>query len=404
MLLTLSWKNIWRNKKRSTIIVLAIALGLWGGLFSGSVLMGMAESSVNSSIDRDLAHIQIHHNDYIKDKRIKDYIPNTKDILTVLNKNSKIENTSARTIIYGMAQSPASSFGVKLIAIDPEQEQKITTLNQNLIEGDYFGKKYKNQVIIGQKLAKRLNLKLRSKVILNFQNLEGDISYMACRVVGIFKTTSTIFDAGTIIMRQSDAFRVLETKAVYHEIAVRLKSSKELLPVLNELKANINGVSIESWKEIAPEVAYLSDIMASFSYLFVSIILFALLFGITNTMLMSVMERIRELGVLLAVGMKKGRVFMMIILETIFLSLSGGFVGVVFSLITIHYFGFAGIDLSTFSSSLGSFGVATMLHPYLPLEMYLSLPIMIIIAALLASILPAMKATKLKPAEAVRVY
>ena len=159
---------------------------------------------------------------------------------------------------------------------------------------------------------------------------------------------------------------------------------------------------METWKEIAPELAYLSDMMDYYAYFFIGIIIAALIFGITNTMLMSVVERFKEIGMLMAIGMHKSKVFIMILMETIFLSLTGGIIGIIFSALTILLTGYTGIDLSFIAVSLESFGSAAMLYPYLPLSIYFTLVLLIIIAAVLASLLPAYKAIRLLPAEAIR--
>jgi len=161
---------------------------------------------------------------------------------------------------------------------------------------------------------------------------------------------------------------------------------------------------VESWKNLAPELSFISSSMEAFTYLFVAIILFALLFGITNNMLMSVMERTRELGILTAVGMKKSRIFIMILSETIMLSLTGGLLGMAFGALFISFYNSSGIDLSAFASGLESFGSSSMLYPFLPAPMYLGLTIMIFVAANIASLFPAWKATHLVPAEAIRTY
>ena len=135
-----------------------------------------------------------------------------------------------------------------------------------------------------------------------------------------------------------------------------------------------------------------------------AIILFALVFGITNTMLMSIIDRIREFGVLIAVGMKRMKIFSMVILETIFLSVTGGLSGILIAAITISYWSKTGIDLSVISAGLESFGVSTMLYPELPVSMYFVLSVMIIFAANMAAVYPAVKAIHIKPAQAIRTY
>lgn len=404
MLLALAWKNIWRNKKRSLIVIIAITFGLWGGLLSGAIMMGMSDSMIESAINRDLSHIQIHKPEYDRDKLIKNYIPNSGEVISKLEQSEAVKAISPRTLIYGMAASPASSFGVKIVGIDPQKAMQVTSIHEKIVAGDYFKSDRKNQIVIGQKLAKRLNLKIRSKVVLSFEGMEEDIKYLACRVTGIYKTESGQFDETHVYLRQTDIFRILESKPVYHEIAILLNSTESIKPFTTQLKNEFSNLQIQSWNELAPDLDFLSLTMQNFTYLFVAIILFALLFGITNTMLMSVMDRIRELGVLIAIGMKKFKVFFMILLETVFLSLTGGALGIIIGSLSISYFNFSGINLSAFSASLESFGSSSMLYPFLPTVMYLMLTIMIVVAANFAALLPAWKATHLQPSEAIRTY
>ncbi len=404
MILSLAWKNIWRNKKRSLIITIAISFGLWGGLFSGAVMMGMMESVVETAINRDLSHIQVHKTDYSKEKEIINYIPGGIHVLENISKIDMVKVASGRTLIDGMISSPTSSFGTKIVGINPEDAIKLTDINKSILEGTYFNAKYRNQIIIGKKLSERLNLKLRSKVVLSFQNLEGEITYIACRIVGIFKTASTLFDESNVYVDQKDLFRILESEPIIHEIAIKVGTTDLIEPTSEKIKSKYESLDVQMWQELAPEIAYLSETTEIYTYVFVAIILLALLFGITNTMLMSVVDRTREFGMLLAIGMKKGRVFVMIVLETIFLSFTGGLIGTLISILSIAYFAGKGIDLSAIAASMESFGASTMLYPFLPLAMYIILTIMIVIAANIAALLPAWKAMHLVPSEAIRTY
>jgi ABC-type lipoprotein release transport system permease subunit len=404
MLTQLAWKNVWRNKKRSLVIVLAITLGLCGGLLSGAIMMGMAESMVNSAIDRYLGHIQIHSKAFNDDIQISHTLKDINVIQEIIQSQDSIVGYSERTIIEGMAQSAASSFGVKIIGVDRTAEKKVTRLHEKVTEGGFLDREGKNQILIGRKLAERLNLGLRKKIILTYQNPKGEIVYLACRISGIFKTESSQFDESTVFLKQIDLWRSLNASGLIHEVAIRTSSSKHVDDVAGKLVKALPADVVQTWQQLSPELAFISTSMEAFTYLFVAIILFALLFGITNNMLMSVMERIRELGILTAVGMKKFRIFLMILLETILLSLSGGILGMIVGSVLIELFYTNGIDLSAFASGLESFGSGTMLYPFLPASMYMGLTLMILFAANIASLLPAWKATHLQPAEAIRTY
>jgi ABC-type lipoprotein release transport system permease subunit len=404
LLVLLAWKNIWRNRKRSLIIITAITFGLWGGLLAGAVTMGWGESMVNTAIDRDLAHIQVHRPGFTGDRDVNLYIPRGIDILKDISSTPGVKAASGRTLVDGMAASPASTFGVRIEGIDPESEGRVTNFKDLLMDGQYFKTKKKNPVIIGKKLADRLNLKFNSKLVLSFQSMDNSLVYGAFRIAGIYKSESSAFDETHVFVRDKDLLRLLGSQPIIHEITIRVDSSKSLPAVSDTLKGEYPGLSVETWKELSPEVAAIAAAMESWSYVFVGIILMALIFGITNTMLMAVMERVQELGILMAVGMKKGKVFLMILLETIMLSITGGVCGMVAGAVTITALSGTGIDLSAFASSLESFGASTVLYPFLPVSMYIVLVVMIIVAASIASTMPAWKAIHLKPSEAIRTY
>jgi len=403
MLIKLAWKNIWRNKRRSLIIIISALLGIWGGVLSNGIFVGMWETTVEAAINRELSHIQIHHPDFSNERLISQFISNYDEVEKILLSNPAIKSFSKRSIIEGMASSPNSVSGVKIIAIEPDKEKNMTLISQKLIEGVYFlDKDY--EILIGQKLAKRLKLKLNSKIVLSFQGLDNNLVASAFRVVGIFKTESKIFDETNVFIKQSDLSTILGTKAPVHEFAIRVNSIDLIDTTTSILKTQLKDLRVESWKELAPELSLTSGFLYFELNIFMGIILFALLFGISNTMMMSVFERTREFGVLMAIGMKQIRLFALIIIESIFLLFSGGIAGTLLGYFSIEFLSKKGIDLSIVEEGLAAYGMSAILYPELPLHMYVSLFVMMMITAIVASISPALKAIKLKPAEAIRTY
>ena len=404
MLFMFAWKNVWRNKKRSLIILIAIALGLGCGLFASAVMYGMWDSTVNAAIDRDLSHIQIHTEKFKKENLIENYIPDGKEIEEQVAKINGVKAVSGRTVIDGMAASASSSSGVEIKGIIPDQEKKVTSVAESIKEGKYFEGVSRNPVVIGKELAKKLDLKLRSKIVLSFQGPDGNIIYAAFRIAGIFETESSMFDKSNVFVKQSDLANLMNSKPLIHEIAIRLNTVQDMDPVVSKLRSKYSSLSVETWQQLAPELSLTYETLILELNIFLGIILFALLFGITNTMLMSVMERIRELGVLMAVGMKRLRVFILIIFETILLSITGGIIGMILGAVSIAITAQNGINLSLFSEGLSSYGISSHLFPGLPGEFYPILFVMIIVTAILSAIYPAIKAVKLNPASAIRTY
>ncbi len=397
MLLALAWKNIWRNKKRSLIILVAITLGLWAGLFSVAIMIGSWDTTVNSTIDRNLSHIQIHTKEFKDESLISFYIPAGNKLADEISELNEVKDVSARVLIEGMASSPSSS-------IDPDREKNVTTIVNYMVEGEYFNGIKRNPILVGKKLAEKLGLKLHSKIVLSFQSVDTTLTYAAFRIVGIYKTESTPFDEAHIFVRKFDLYKIMNSQLIINEIAIRLNSSEDLDTTYAKLKEHYSSLYVESWKDLAPELEMTYEFLIVEMQIFLGIILAALLFGITNTMLMSVLDRVREFGVLIAVGMKRIRVFLLIMIETIILSLFGGIIGMALGTLTIWYFSDKGIDLSLFSEGLSAWGMPTVLYPILPLYFYGVLTTMIIITGILAAVYPSIKTIKLRPADAIRTY
>jgi putative ABC transport system permease protein len=303
-----------------------------------------------------------------------------------------------------MASSPASNSGVQIVGVIPQDETMVTTDQKRIVEGKYLDDVGRYPLVIGKKLAEKLGVRVHSKVILSFAGRDGSIIYGSFRVVGIFETESTVFDRSTLFIRRSDLAGLLGGPPLVHEIAVRLERAESLPGILASTKAKYPTLAVDGWKDLAPELKLTSEMTDVSMLFFLAIILFGLLFGITNTMLMSVLDRVREFGVLMAIGMKRKRVFWLIIFETVFLSLTGGVMGVVVGAVAIDITYKTGINLSIVAEGLSSYGISSMLYPFIPPMMYLWLALLVILTALCAAIYPGLKATKLNPASSIRTY
>lgn len=400
MMLSLAWKNIWRNRKRSLIILAATAIGLTGGLFSAGVTTGMYDAMVDAGINRELGELQIHTKVYAADRQVDRFIPDMSVVRPVLDTLGAIRAYATHTLLEGMASSANASAGVLLTGIDPGHERRVTAIAQSLTEGTYLDKP--NSIVIGSALADKLKLRLRSRLVMSFAGLNGAITYAAFRIGGIFRTDATNFDLSNVFVRQADLEGLLGTLPV-HEILIRLHDRKTLDATRDALRQRLpDDLLVETWRDISPELKLTADSTDITNTILLGLILFALLFGLTNTLLMSVLDRVRDFGILLAVGMYRRRLFAMIIYESLFLSFSGGITGVLLGWGIIQYFHGTGIDLSSLSAGLSTYGIPSILHPYVRSSLFVSLTIMMVVTSLAAAIYPAIKAVRLKPVEAIR--
>ena len=388
---------------RSLVIIMAIGAGLTGGIFTVALYNGLTDQKLRTAIDIQTAHLQIHAEGFRQNKDIRLYLKNPGAITSLLAEQPSFSSKSSRLVATAMAATSNANIGVQLNGIVPEEERSVTTIHQFMTEGSYFAEEKKNQILISSRAAKKLKLGLNGKVILTLQDVNGEIVGAAFRVSGIFRTTHSLFDDANMFVRKRDLERIASMEGRVNEIAVRLDDIEQVAPVQSLLQERFprDETDVRSWREIQPELAYINDASWQINYLILIIILLALAFGILNTMLMAIFERVKEIGVLMAVGMSKPRIFVMIILETVFLSLTGAAVGMVISAWLVYMTGSSGIDLSMFAEGLEAFGLGSMIYPKLEPQFYLTLALMVIVAALLSSLYPAVKALKLKPVDAI---
>lgn len=403
MIASISWRNIWRNKWRSAVIILAITAGLTGGIFTVAMHNGMTEQKLRTAIDTQTAHLQVHAPSFQKNKDIRLFLTDASAVVDALERNPAVKATSTRLVATGMAASANANTGVLLNGIVPEAEKEISTIHQSIVGGDYFLGKKRNQAVISTRMARKLKVGLNSKIVVTLQDIHGDIVGAAFRVTGIFRTTHSMFDDTNVFVRKQDLERILSMDGAVNEVAVRLHDIDDVGAVKTTLVRRFSAeeVHVEAWRDIQPELAYINDATWQMNYLVLVIILLALAFGILNTMLMAIFERVKEIGVLMAVGMSRRRIFAMIILETVFLSLTGAAAGMAVSAVLVYWTNAVGINLSMFAQGLESFGISSVIYPALEAAFYGKLAVMVIIAAVLSALYPAMKALALKPVEAI---
>ncbi len=474
MIWSIAWKNIWRNKTRSLVVIVAFTLGIFGGVYMVAFFYGMMDSRVKLAIGNESSHIQIHNPKYLENNELKYVIDDAPRLVAQIEQIPQVKAVSARVKVMGMASTSGNASGVMINGVDVDHERQVTGIDESIVRngGSFFNGDGRKPVVIGEKLAKTLKLtyyellpedmsllaerrkfrntvplldslggksfrteeefdhalaalfgskeaerisfrvkeaaikyRLKRKIVLSFQALDGNIAYDAFRVVGVYKTGNSVFDGMNLFVRSSDIAPVAEVQpGQVNQIAILLNSVSDDEPVAGQVKKIVPELDVQTWDQIMPEAAMYSEAMNYYLFVFLVIILLALGFGIVNTMLMAVLERVKELGMLMAIGMNRRRIFRMIMLETIFLGLTGAIVGAVLCYLLVWLTGKTGVDLSAlYKEGFEAIGFSAMVYPTIGWESFLEILFMVILTGILASIYPARKALKLNPAEALRV-
>jgi ABC-type lipoprotein release transport system permease subunit len=231
----------------------------------------------------------------------------------------------------------------------------------------------------------------------------GEIVYGAFRIVGIFKTSDSVFDESNVFVLREDLAELTGfADNTASELIVRVEPREAGDAVAAQLAAAHPELLVRSWRELAPALQLAADFGGIFGIGFLAIILTALGFGIINTMLMVVMERTREIGMLMALGMARGGVFWMLLYETAFLSMVGGISGLILSVALLAWLSRVGVSMQAWAEGLAAFGYEAVVYPEVSTVFYFQVAGMVLLTAFLASIYPARRALKLLPAEAIR--
>jgi putative ABC transport system permease protein len=402
MVIILAWRNIWRNKGRSLVVMSSIVVGIWALIFGHGFMNGFIVGYMAEIINHDVSNLQIHNHGFKNDYDVTLYLKNGNEkALEIANWNG-VKAVATRALVNGMIASPRKAAGVHIRGIDVLKESHVTGLDSLISEGSFFQNIDRNPIVIGNKLAEELKVKVRSKVVLTFNDSSGTISAAAFRVDGIITSSSLNISKEYAFVRQEDLTRILGLEGQIHEIAILSDPHFDESQILTQYQTKYPDDLIETWKQIAPELALMQEMYGSMLYVLMVIIMLALVFGIVNTMLMAVLERTKELGMLMAVGMSKIRVYLLVMLETLFLGIISAPFGLLLGFSTITHYTNNGVDLSEYSEGLAAYGYSSILYPYVESEAYSTIVIAVIITAIIGAIYPAWKAIKLRPVEALR--
>jgi putative ABC transport system permease protein len=473
MITEIAWKNVWRNKSRSLIVITAVTIGVFAGVFSIAAMNSSIVQRIDAAVNEELSHIQINNKDFRSSSDIQNIILDYPSLITFLDSTPGVINTTGRIVIRGIASTASKSTGVEINGIDVEKEKRIFSLEDKLVPGtgSFFGTPTKfNSVFVGEKLAKELNtirytltqdafLKLESegipsavitklgslrdqkfptdkkfsiaveniltspeinkfiykikeaawsyregsKIILSFLDINNNQTGAAFRICGIFRTNNDMFESLSVFVPVNELRSLTGmTEGSYHRVIAKLENNDLTDKITQKLRESLPGIEVLSWKEIQPDLAMLADMMQQIYGIFMAIILAALAFGIVNTMLMAVLERTREIGMLAAIGMNRRKIFSMIMLESVFLSIVGGIIGMIVSGTVIAATAKNGINLVKYSEGMEAVGYSAHLFPTIDVQFFITTTILIVLTGILSSVYPARKALKLNPVEAIR--
>jgi ABC-type lipoprotein release transport system permease subunit len=401
VLLRMAWRNLWRNPRRTAVVLSAISVGIAGCVLAMAINLGMVAGMVDSAIRSGLGHMQVHASGWDKSPDLETrLLDGGMAVAKALDQVPEIESWAPRLRAQGLVASPRASVGVDIVGVDPQREPGVSVVESSIISGEWLGEP--RRLVLGDKLAARLEADVGSKLVVSVQDLQGELTGRALRVAGLVQAGTREVDDGVVFLRLEEAQALLGMGQAISEIAIVTSDRKRVALIQQKLEAKLGaGPEVRTWEQLQPLLVYMIDSFDSMAWVMYAAVFIAMAFGIANVLLMAVFERMREIGMMRAVGMSRARVVGMVVLESTFVTALGLALGVALAICGVWLLS-DGIDISRWADSVDAYGVESVLKPVLRARDFVA-PVMIgAITAVLSSFWPALRAARAKPADALR--
>lgn len=398
---TLAWRNLWRNHRRTLVMLSAISIAAWAMIFMTSLIRGMVNEMLRDGIRSLPGHVQVHHSDFRDDPSVGNLVGMTSaDIGTALA-DAGIEQYSARVRVPAVISSERESRGVLLLGVDPEREVAIDSIGSSVAEGRTLESIDDNGVIIGRKLAKKLDTDIGKRIVLMSQDPDNEVADRGFRVVGLYEASLAAQEEAFVFAGRATIQRMLRIDDSVSEVAVVGEDYRVVAPLLTSVRAAIGGQDeVLPWMDIDRYLGTMMGVMDGFVLVWVIVIFLALSFGLVNTLVMAVFERVREIGLMLALGMRPASILGQIVVESLFLLALGLMIGNLFAYLSVIPLT-DGIDISAVAEGMEMFGASSILYPELELRDMTTANVVVLVLGLLASLSPAWRASRYEPVEAI---
>jgi ABC-type lipoprotein release transport system permease subunit len=400
----LAWRNIWRNPRRTMVIMIAVIIGVWSMVFLGALMRGIISGMIKNNIDTLTGHIQVHQQDFPDDPVVDNRIADPGDLTRIIQDQLPVGSRWTRRIrVNAVVNNARHNTGAVLVGIMPQQEKELSFIGTSITRGRYLEQTDMNAILIGRALADRMETRIGRKLILMSQDADGQIASAAFRIRGIFSAELEATEKSYLFITLSAAQKMLKTGNEISEIAILLpdhnaaqKTTELLQPQLEDY-----NLRVRSWRQILPLITAALKLYDTFVLIWFLVVFIAMGFGIVNTTLMAVFERMREFGLLKALGMRPMRIVRGILTESLLILLCGMLAGNILGLATCWVISQTGIDLSALAKGVEYVGIARIIYPQVWLKDILSANAVVLTLGLLVSLYPAVKAARFLPVEAL---
>jgi ABC-type lipoprotein release transport system permease subunit len=397
----LAWRNLWRNYRRTAIMLLAIAVGVWAMIFMTALMRGMVDQMIEDGIDALPGHVQVHHPAYRDDPNIENSLAEPGADFARALSSPEISGWTARVRVPAMISSERDNRGVTLLGVDPDGEVALGFDPDDIVEGRWLQGPDDTGIVVGAKMLERLETDLGKRVVVMSQDPDNNIADRGFRIVGVFRGKLAAIEESFAYAGKGTVQELLKMQGRVSEIAVAGADYRDVdraLAIVREAAGA--GSETLPWTELDSYLGTMMGVMDGFVLVWIVVIFLALSFGLVNTLMMAVFERIREFGLMQALGMKPATILYQVLLESLMLLLLGLVVGNLLAFASVAALR-DGWDLSVVAEGMEMFGAAAVLYPALATRDLVMANIVVIALGIATSLLPAWRASRYRPVEAI---
>lgn len=412
-LFQLAWRNLWRNPRRTLIAMAAIGLGYAMLMFVACLMAGLRQQMIESGTDLVLSDIEVHGPEYYPDRPIHQTLggregTDVSALLATITGDPRVYAAAPRVYGYGLASAARQPAGVELLGVVPHQEQKVTVLHTRMVKGSYLTEQMPKGIVIGDTLATTIGVEVGSEIVLLTQAANGAMGNDLYTVTGMFHTGLDAMDQGLVLMSLAALQELLRLPAGrVHEIAIKLHDITAATATATALEVQLSNtlpVRVRAWPELVPELADYVQFNRRVTFMLFFIFFLLAVIGIVNTMLMAVIERTRELGMLMAVGMRPAQVVGLIMAEAASLAGASLVLGGALGAPLLWYLQVHGLHLGGDLDEISLAGVMVghLWYGQQDFLAYTQAALGLGVTALVSALYPALRAARLRPTQALR--
>ena len=396
-----SWRNLWRNSTRTNVTITAVSLCIAILIVFQSLIVGLIGKAVYNTTNLVVGEVQIHATGYLDDRSIYKSLQNIEEVRAVAKENSI--GMVERSYGYGLISSGTKSSGTQFWGINPESELKYFDFANHIDEGNFLTSTSLNKVVLGKKLARSLAAKVGTELVVFVQGVDGSLGNELFYVTGILENVADNIDRGAAIILKDDFDILFSANNLIHEIALNSKGKFEAEEIQKLISAKITDVDVETWKELMPTIALMTEKMSVFMLTIFSLIFtIAASLGVMNTLIMSTYDRMKEFGIIRAIGATPWLIIRLVSLEAILLTFLASIIGTVFGLSIALYLQEYGIDISGKGNlAIGGIVFDPIWRASISIKTVFLPVVLMMLTSIAASIYPASIAARIKPVEAI---